>query len=598
MENFAFLILFACGFLGSGRLILNFLANGESLDPKEKFLFSLGLGVGFFEIFGLGLGFLGWLGKLGRWGWLGILGGLGVLGIWELKKITWADLVDWEGWKKWQKVLLVLIFLRLLLNFFLAQAPVTEGDALWVHLTLPKIFLRQGRITDVYSLFSYLSFNTEMLYLWAMSLKDEILAQNLSFLVGGVFMSLAVYFFCQKFFSKRLALLSAFIFIFTPLVSWESVSPTVDLFWSFFVFLAFWAFLEKCYRLGFVFLGLAFGTKSVLTLIPAAGLVFLIGFENLFPGALITFLLWLPYLLRSFLLTGNPIYPLFPQFFGSGGLETKVLVSLQYQFYEKGLPLWDFLTYWWRVSIFPRKFGPDIGPLYLVFGPLGLIFWRRLFLKTKKLAFQVGIFCLLFYTFWYFFSVHSVRYLLPIFPFLAILLAVTINYLIKTGGLVKFLTLTILVLFVPISFLTYFWSFEKYAPKLKYVFGKMSREEYLFEALPYTRDLFWLNKNLPERAKVLLFFSTEMRPFYLERGFVLGSILQREIDFSRPEKIKNEEEFLRVLKNHRITHIFAAPNLTLIQDRHLEQFRQSLGQMAGVKQIYQGVRGNAYAVFY
>ena len=590
--NFAFLILFACGFLGSGRLILNFLLRGKNLDSKEKFLFSLGLGVGFFEILGLGLGFLGWFRKLGRWEILGILGMFGVLGMKALRKIDWSD------WFRGEKILLVLIFLRLLLNFFLAQAPVIEGDALWVHLTMPKLFLRQGKITDIYSLFSYLSFNTEMLYLWAMSLKDEIFAQNLSFLVGGVFMTLGVYIFCQKFFSKKLALLATFIFIFTPLVSWESVSPTVDLFWSFFVFLAFWAFLEKNHWLGFVFLGFAFGTKSVLTLIPAAGLIFIIGFENLFPGVLVAFLLWLPYLLRSFLLTGNPIYPLFPQFLGGGGLETKALVSLHSQFYERGLPFWDFLTYWWRLSIFPRKFGPDIGPLYLVFGPLGLIFWQRLFLKTKKLAFRLGIFCLIFYAFWYFFSVHSVRYLLPIFPFLAILLAATIRYLIENGGLVKFLTLMILVLFVPMSFLTYFWSFEKYAPKLKYALGKMSREEYLFEALPYSRDLFWLNKNLPADAKVLLFFSPQMRPFYLEREFVLGSILQREIDFSRPEKIKNEEEFLATLKNHGITHIFAAPNLTLAQDRHLERFSQNLGQMVGVKQIYQGVSGNAYEVVY
>ena len=85
-----------------------------------------------------------------------------------------------------------------------------------------------------------------------------------------------------------------------------------------------------------------------------------------------------------------------------------------------------------------------------------------------------------------------------------------------------------------------------------------------------------------------------MRPFYLERDFVLGSILQREIDFSRPEKIKNEEEFLNLIKKHGVTHIFAAPNLALEADLPLEKFRFRLGKMAGVKLIYQGIRGNVY----
>jgi len=512
---------------------------------------------------------------------------LGVLGVLGRRKINWSD------WKNWQKILGVLIFLRLVLNFFIAQAPVTEGDSLWHHLTTPKLFLKNGGIGDIYSLVSYNALNTGMLYLWALAVKDEILAQNLNFLVGGVFLTLAIFYFCRRFFSKKVAILSAFLFSFTPLVFWEATTPLVDLFWTFFIFLAIWAFLKKKNLLGFVFLGLAFGTKSVLTLIAAIAMVFIIGLKGFFPGILISFLLWLPSLGRTFLLTGNPIYPLFANIFGGGGLEAKKLVELQGIFYEKGLPFWDVLTYWWRLTIFPRRFGPDIGPVYLAFLPVGLVFWKKIF-SRKKLFLKLGLFCLGFYLLWYFLTFHSVRYLLPIFPFLAIFVAETIIYLIKIGGLLRLATLTILVFWIPMSFLTYLWSYEKYILKLKCVFGRLSREEYLFQAIPYTQDIFWMNKNLPKGAKLLLFFSSEMRPFYLERDFVLGSILQREIDFSRPEKIKNEEEFLSLLKKHGVTHIFAAPNLALAADLHLEKFRFRLGKMAGVKLIYQGVRGNVY----
>ena len=602
--NLGFLILFTLAFFGIGRRLLS-LFGEEKLDLSEKIFFSLGLGIGFLEFLGWGFGLLGWLGRLGRlerWMWLGmlgVLGGLGILGVLGRIKRDWSNLInwsnwsDWADWKRWQRVLGILIFLRLLLNFFIAQAPVTEGDSLWHHLTTPKLFLKKGGIGDIYSLVSYNALNTEMLYLWALGLRNEILAQNLNFLVGGVFLTLAIFYFCRRFFSEKVGILAAFLFAFTPLVFWEGTTPLVDLFWTFFVFLAIWAFLEKKNLLGFTFFGFALGTKSILTLIPLTAAVFIFGGKNFFPGVILTFLLGSPSFWRSFFLTGNLVYPLFANFFGGGGLEVKKLVALQGVFYEKGLPFWDILTYWWRLTIFPRRFGPDIGPVYLAFGPVGLVFWQKIFPK-KKLFLKLGLFCLGFYLLWYFFTFHSVRYLLPIFPFLVIFVAETIIYLIKIGGLLRLATLGILVFWIPMSFLTYLWSYEKYALKLKCVFGKASREEYLFQALPYTRDIFWMNKNLPSGAKVLLFFSGEMRPFYLERDFVLGSILQREIDFSRPEKIKNEEEFLNLIKKHGVTHIFAAPNLALEADLPLEKFRFRLGKMAGVKLIYQGIRGNVY----
>jgi len=590
--NFGFLILFSLAFLGSGRKLLSLLGE-KRLDLSGRIFFSLGLGIGFFEFLGWGFGLLGWLGRLGRLGWLGILGVLGGLGLLEIKKINWFNLANWSDWKNWQKALLVLVFLRLLLNFLIAQAPVTEGDSLWHHLTTPKLFLKNGGLGDIHLLVSYNALNTEMLYLWALALRNEIFAQNLNFLAGGVFLALAIFCFCRRFFSEKVGVLATFLFVFTPLVFWECTTPLVDLFWTFFVFLAIWAFLEKKNLLGFAFFGLALGTKSILTLIPLLAAVFVFGWKNFFPGIILTFILGSPSFWRSFLLTGNPVYPLFADFFGGGGQEVKKLVTLQRIFYEKGLPFWDILTYWWRLTIFPRRFGPDIGPIYLAFLPVGLVFWQKIFSK-KKLFLKLGLFCFVFYLLWYFFTFHSVRYLLPIFPFLVIFVAETIIYLIEIGGLLRLVTLGILVFWIPMSFLTYFWSYEKYALKLKCILGKITAEEYLSLALPYTQDVFWMNKNLPSRAKVLLFFSSEMRPFYLERDFVLGSILQREIDFSRPEKIKNEEEFLGLLKKHGITHVFTAPNLGLALDLPLEKFRFRLGKMPGVRLIYRGVGGNVY----
>ncbi len=579
--NIIFLMLFSLAFSGIGRKIFRRAVADDKFSPAEQLIFSLGLGIGFFEILGMTLGLLGLFYKeIFYFLLVGIL--VATLPEWTgvLKQISQIKLPSGRV----AKTILVLIVVRLAFNFLAAQAPVTEGDALWYHVTLPKIFIREHRLVDTYLLAAYLPFNTEMLYVWGMLIKDEILAQSLSFLVGGIFLTASIYLFAKRFFSATVASLAALIFIFTPVVSWESVTPSVDLFWTMWVLLGFWALRRQRAVLAGIFLGLNLGTKGVLGFLPiAAMLPILAGWKrrNIATVATIAGLFFAPFVLRNFWLTGNAFFPFLPQFFGGGGIDPQLLASIHQQILAKSITLTGLFKSFWDVSLFPQKYGPDIGPLYLIFVPAGaIIFWRSKKSTTAKLAAGLG---LIFYVLWYLLAVATSRYLLPVFPFLAILVAATAVYLIKLARITKILTMTILVLSVPMSFLTFFWTFEPYGPKIKAALGVYGREEYILRLLPYTADFFWINKNLPPEAKVILYLNPWQRMFYLDRPFIVAGNLQREIDFSRPEKLNNRSWFLDQLKSHSVTHVYSlAP---VLDQAHLEE-------------LYHGDSGNVYRIIY
>lgn len=71
--------------------------------------------------------------------------------------------------------------------------------------------------------------------------------------------------------------------------------------------------------------------------------------------------------------------------------------------------------------------------------------------------------------------------------------------------------------------------------------------------------------------------------FYLDRPFIVAGNLQREIDFSRPEKLNNKSWFLGQLKSHSVTHVYSL--VPVLDQAHLEE-------------LYHGDSGNVYRIIY
>jgi len=77
------------------------------------------------------------------------LGFLGVIVFLAIKKKVWEKIIGFFREIKKDKISLlifVLLFIQAVVNLLGALGPELGFDALWYHLTIPKIYLAQGRV--------------------------------------------------------------------------------------------------------------------------------------------------------------------------------------------------------------------------------------------------------------------------------------------------------------------------------------------------------------------------------------------------------------------------------------------------------------------
>ena len=211
---------------------------------------------------------------------------------------------------KLSKIFLILIILQLLVNLIGALGPEIGFDALWYHLTLPKIWLqRHAMIFIPGSQFKYsvMPMLTEMFYF--------IFPGKLVHYLFGILTLTAAFKLSRKFLSINYSLLAVLILVSNLVFSWEQTSAYIDLARAFFEILALYLFLDnKIYKSAIV-LGLAASTKLlafgslpifwILIQLKTKSLKYIIRYS------LFVILVVSPWLLRAYLAAGNPVYPFF-----------------------------------------------------------------------------------------------------------------------------------------------------------------------------------------------------------------------------------------------------------------------------------------------
>ena len=126
-----------------------------------------------------------------------------------------------------------------------ALVPEYSFDALWYHLSLPKIFLEEGSIFPVtqgifyYSLMPKLG---EMLFTPAVAFNMEVIAK-LTQWVFGILTSIVIYKISRRYFDSVKSFFAVLIFYSSLVVAWESTVAYVDLIRVFFEVMALWGFL-------------------------------------------------------------------------------------------------------------------------------------------------------------------------------------------------------------------------------------------------------------------------------------------------------------------------------------------------------------------
>lgn len=425
-------------------------------------------------------------------------------------------------------LLLILFLLLGFINLIGALGPELAFDALWYHLTLPKLYLLKGSFYFVpggnlyYSTMPQL---TEMLYLAGIALHSEISAKLIHYSFG-LLICLSIFKIAKKYVSSEFSLLAVVIFYSNLVVAWESTTAYIDLSRTFFELLAFWGVLRwiedknnKWLIYSSLIMGLAISTKllSVGTLVILLTLIFFNLYQLKQPWIKIfkiltlyftmTILIPMPWFIHAFLNRGNPFYPLF-----SSDLQTTTQAL--------SLNPFTFINDLWQV--FTNAADP-ISPVYIVFIPLFFIFFRKIDPKEKILFY----FSLLSIMVWYFTPrTGGGRFMLPFLPILSILVVIIINTL-KDQKLFLKLSM-IFIIFICMSTIL-FRGAANYR-YLKYVLGKETREEFLKKHLEFEYGNFadidgYFAKNIQQTDKVLLYGFHNL--YYVNFPFIDGSWVKK-----------------------------------------------------------------------
>ena len=433
------------------------------------------------------------------------------------------------------KVLFIFLFLlsaEILINLVGVFGPETSFDALWYHLTLPKIYLLQHKISHIPGnllFYSDMPKLTEMLYLSSITFFNEYLAKLIHFSFGA-FSLLAIYNISRKFFSKKLSVLACLVFYSNLVVGWESVSAYIDLSRTFFEIMTLWAFInwvEKKERKWLInsaiMLGLAISAKvialeSLIIFLVLIIYLYILNKEKIINSLqnIVTFILFsviipMPWLMFSYINTGNPLYPFFDKRIDIG---TSFIIP----------NLGNFLKDFGNLFIFSND---PISPIYLIAFPLLIVF----FYNSKKNLKIIYIYIVLAVFLWYITPrVGGGRFIVPYLPALSILAVYPLSVL-KNVKL-KYFLITLIIL-VSVSSIGY-----RFIANLRYVpviLGKETKTEYLTKHLNFSFGDFYdtdnyFKNNIKPTDKVLLFGFHNL--YYVDFPFIDSSWVKKGDKFN------------------------------------------------------------------
>ena len=449
---------------------------------------------------------------------------------------------------KFESFLILLLIIQAAVNLLGALGPELGFDALWYHLTFPKLYIQNHAVIHIPGSVLYYSDMprlTEMIYTASLVFGNEILAKLIHFSFG-LLSSLALYFLSRKFFDRKLSIIAVIIFYSNLVVGWQSTTAYIDLARTFFEIMALWGFInflqnknKKWLVESAVMLGLAISTKLLAF---GSLLIFTILICYFFAKAkkktsyiitnilvylCISLLIPLPWFVFSFVHTGNPFYPLFTGIYP---------VSFS-------LGLLNPLTFLKEVLNLLIRSADPISPLYLIFLPLIVIYFRK-FPKTLKF---IGLYCLFAILVWYFTPrTGGGRFILPYLPAFSILVV----WVIKTFENKKEFKYLFMSLVILISLTSITYRGVANAKFVPVIFGKESKSHFLSNHLNFSFGDFYdtdgyFKKNITSKSTVLLYGFHNLYyvnfPFidssWVKKGDVLNYIAAQNSDL--PKRFSN-----------------------------------------------------------
>ncbi len=499
------------------------------VDTAERLAFGLALSTGALSYLVLALGLAGWTTAWALWAVLLAILFSALL----LRRRADGTREPMPAWREW---LLGGGIGVLALPMAASPPAATDWDGLSYHLAAPAIWLREGRIGYIpFMHHSNFPFVIEMQYLWALGIGAGAGGAKVFHWATLLLTLGAVLAFARRSgYSGSWAVASL---ISAPVVLWEATVAYADLAttaYTLLFLLAGWNAVgesEPSARRRWLVLaglmgGLALGTK--MTALGSVGLVALfllweaVRHKRVRMGDIalcvgIAVLVGAPWYIKTYLYTGNPVYPYFYEIFGGRNWtaenariyrEAQLAFGLGREPYKLLMAPFN-LTFYWSRFFDPLPFVGSVGFVYLA-GFLPLLFVRGLPSPSRWWI----PFLLVSLALW-FVLMQQVRYLMPVFPLMSLLcgwLAVQNTARFTARAMQIAIALQVLWCLMGISPL---WS------RALTVWTEGS-SAYLERALPGVWQASdWVNRNTPRDAGVILY--DETRGFYLQRRYLWGN---------------------------------------------------------------------------
>ena len=475
--------------------------------------------------------------------------------------------------------ILLLSLLALLVGaiLILAWVPPVSRDALIHHLAVPKLYLRNGGIYEIPSMiFSYYPMNLELLYMVPLWLGNDIVPKfiHLSF---GLLTAWLIYTYIKRRIGPAYAILGVVLFLSLPIIVKLSTTVYVDLGLVFFSTASLLLFMRwihdgfpiKLLIISAICCGLAMGTKynGLITFLlqglfvplfyarygPADKSCFLKSCAYGLIFVFVALLIFSPWMIRNYLWTQNPIYPLYDHWFNAPGASSQTVGVFAYRSLLYHEP-------WWEIALLPVRIffqGQDNNPQYFD-GKLTsflLIFTIFAFVGSKKKVMPVRnekiilmAFSVLYLFVAIFISSLRIRYIAPIIPPLLILSIYGIkNIFIAIKNFNNVVLYDLTILFIVLIVFGYFVSginyiLEQYetVKPIEYISGKVTRDEYIERYRPEYSLFKYINKNLPYDSGILFIFMGN-RGYYCERDYIFDMQGSRSA-FQETVKISDSAE--------------------------------------------------------
>ena len=325
-----------------------------------------------------------------------------------------------------EKICAVTLFLALLLGFIAAWAPVTSWDATVAHIALPSDYAREGRIFlhpgNVYSGYPHLMHSLfAMLYYGGGERAVTLFNWSLSLLACG-----AVFALGRKIADRLTGFVAAALFATAPIFMDQTGGVSIDLAFTLFVTAALCAlvawFDEYRFR-DLVIAGLLAGsacgirhTGYLVCLLFALAVLFgksRYRIKATFVLSCCAALAALPWLARSAILTGNPVFPFLLTYFPIPSIEHIAITG--FGIHESvsttgGFDLKMLFRFPWDILMRPSQYdgwSKSPGAIIAVLGLPGL------YLGGKR-ARWLGAYSAAGLVFFFFFQ-RFARYILPFF---------------------------------------------------------------------------------------------------------------------------------------------------------------------------------------